>query len=107
MLAQTTATARQIAQANLNNVNVSDSSLIYPEDLFYIYVRSASIAPALPYVERMQGSASVFSSYIIGAANYTFVISNLNGKFGKRNDQFAKVYTDFFLCFINRIHSQQ
>ncbi|CAF0869133.1 unnamed protein product [Adineta ricciae] len=82
VLAQTTTAAKQIAQANLNNINVSDSSLIYPEDLFYIYVRSASIAPALPYVERMQGSASIFSSYIIGAANYTFVISNLNGKFG-------------------------
>ncbi|CAF1580921.1 unnamed protein product, partial [Adineta ricciae] len=82
VLAQTTTTAKQIAQVNLNNINVSDSSLIYPEDLFYVYVSSTSIAPALPYVERMQGSASIFSSYIIGAANYTFVISNLNGKFG-------------------------
>ena len=42
-----------------------------------------SIPPALPYVERMQGDASIFSSYTIGAGNYTFVISNNNGKFGK------------------------
>ncbi|UJR15672.1 hypothetical protein I4U23_002606 [Adineta vaga] len=82
VFAQTTANANQTALYNLNNVNVSDTNLIYPEDLFYIYVRSASISPALPYVERMQGYASIFSTFIIGAGNYTFTISNVNGKFG-------------------------
>ncbi len=57
--------------------------MIYPTDLYSIYVRSVSIAPALPYIERMQGDASIFSSYTIIAVNYTFVISNNAGKFGK------------------------
>jgi hypothetical protein len=63
--------------------DVSDSNLLYPDDLFYIYVRSVSVPPALPYVERVAGDASIFSSYTIGAGNYTFVISNNNGGFGK------------------------
>ena len=85
IFAQTSTAANQTAQANLNNGNAFDTNLLYPDDLFYMHVRSASIPPALPYVERMQGSASVFSSYIIGAGNYTFVISNRDGKFGKTN----------------------
>jgi len=57
--------------------------MIYPIDLYSIYVSSVSIAPALPYIERMRGDASIFSSYTIIAVNYTFVISNNAGKFGK------------------------
>jgi hypothetical protein len=67
----------------LNYGNISDSNLIYPDDLFYIYVRSQSIAPALYYVQRERGYASIFSSYTIGAGNYTFNISNNDGTFGK------------------------
>jgi len=62
---------------------MSDSNLLYPDDLFYIYVGSVSISPALPYVQRMRGYASVFSNYTISAGTYIFVISNINGKFGK------------------------
>lgn len=83
IFAQTNIMASRTAQANLLNTNAVDSNLIYPDDLFYIHVRSSAIPPALPFVERAQGSASVFSSYVIGAGNFTFEISNQNGKFGK------------------------
>lgn len=68
---------------NLNNTNATGSNFIYPDDLFHIHVRSVSIAPALPYIERMQGDASIFTSYTIYAGSYTFFINNNNGQFGK------------------------
>jgi hypothetical protein len=80
---QTTTAANTIAQINFNN-NVFNSSLIYPDDLFQIQVRSVVATPALPYIERTKGYASIFSSYTVIATNYTFVISNNNGKFGKK-----------------------
>jgi hypothetical protein len=80
---QTNTQASTIAQYNLNNANTYDSSLIYPDDLFYIYVRSASLAPALPFVARIQGSASVYTGYTIGAGSYVFVITGSLGRFGK------------------------
>ena len=67
------------------NDTISGSNVLYPEDLFYVHVLSASIPPALPYVERTQGQASIFTGYRIGAVNYTFTITNSNGKFSKRN----------------------
>lgn len=71
-----------MSQTNLNN-SVADSSLIYPDDLFQIYGRSQYVAPALSYIERTKGYGSIFTSYTIIALNYTFVISNNNGQFGK------------------------
>jgi hypothetical protein len=84
VFAQTTAEAAIIAENNFNS-SVIDSNLIYPDDLFQIYVRSISVAPALSYIERTKGYASIFSSYTIIAVDYTFNISNDNGKFGKNN----------------------
>jgi hypothetical protein len=85
VFAQTSTQAGITAQANLNNPNGFESSLIYPDDLFYIYVRSASLPPILPYVERMQGDASVFTGYTVGAGSYVFVITSSQGRFGKIN----------------------
>ncbi len=83
IFAQTNANAKNQANYNANMGNVSGSNLLYPDDLFYIYVRSVSVPPALPYVERVAGDASTFTNYTVGSVNYTFVISNLNGGFGK------------------------
>jgi hypothetical protein len=81
----------------LNNANTYDSSLIYPDDLFYIYVRSASLAPALPFVARIQGSASVYTGYTIGAGSYVFVITSSLGTFGKIiNWKYSSI---FVFCF--------
>jgi hypothetical protein len=85
IFARTSANATLQANNNANTGNVTGSNLLYPDDLFYIYVRSISVPPALPYIERAAGDASIFSSYTIGAVNYTFVISNINGRFGKIN----------------------
>ena len=85
VFAQTTTSANTTAYANLNNVNASGDNLIYPDDLFYIHVRSREIAPALSYVQRQEGFASVFSSYTISAVNHVFMISNENNTFGKIN----------------------
>ncbi|CAF3955011.1 unnamed protein product, partial [Adineta steineri] len=82
IFSQTTTNANVTAQYNFNNAAITDSNLLYPDDLFYIYVRSTSTTPALYYVERMQGYGSVFTSYIVGAGNYTFTITNINGQFG-------------------------
>lgn len=81
--AQTTTNASIVANNNLNNDNVSGDNFLYPTDLFKIYVRSVSIPPALYFIERTQGLASVFSSYTLITGNFTFNISNENGKFGK------------------------
>lgn len=88
VFSQTTEAAGRLAQGNLNSTDISDSNAIYPDDLFYIHVRSVAIPPALPYVERTQGSASIFNRYIIGAGNYTFIITNNNGKFSKKRLEF-------------------
>ncbi|CAF0850637.1 unnamed protein product [Rotaria sp. Silwood1] len=82
VFAQTNDNATATAQYNRNNTSTSGSNLIYPDDLFQIYVRSVSIPPALSYIERTQGDASIFSSYAIVAGSYTFNISNNDGKFG-------------------------
>ncbi|CAF3404455.1 unnamed protein product [Rotaria sp. Silwood1] len=82
VFAQTNDNAIATAQYNRNNTSTSGSNLIYPDDLFQIYVRSVSIPPALSYIERTQGDASIFSSYAIVAGSYTFNISNNDGKFG-------------------------
>jgi PPE-repeat protein len=84
VFAQTDTEANITAQNNLNS-SVVDINLIYPDDLFQIYVRSQFVAPALAYIERTKGYASIFSSYTIIAVNFTFVISNDNGTFGKNN----------------------
>jgi hypothetical protein len=84
VFAQTDAEANITAQNNLNSSTV-DSNLIYPDDLFQIYVRSIFVAPALSYIERTQGYGSIFTSYTIIAVNFTFVISNNNGQFSKNN----------------------
>jgi len=84
VFAQTDDEANTTAQNNLNS-SVVDSNLIYPDDLFQIYVRSKFVAPALPYIERTKGYGSIFTSYTIIAVNFTFIISNDNGKFGKNN----------------------
>ncbi|CAF3697466.1 unnamed protein product [Rotaria sordida] len=81
VFARTSNNANATAQFNLNNSGVFDENLIYPDDLFQISVRSISIPAALPYIQ-IQGSASLFSSYSVVAGNYTFNISNNNGKFG-------------------------
>jgi hypothetical protein len=73
-------------------LNVSDSNLLYSQDLFYIHVKSVGIAPVLSYVQTQQGIGSVFSSYTIGAGNYTFVISNINGTFGKITERFIFLF---------------
>ncbi len=83
VFAQTTSAAATTAQNNLNN-NVADANRIYPDDLFQIYVRSVAISPALSYIQRVQGDASIFSSYSITSASLTFNISNNNGNFGKQ-----------------------
>lgn len=88
VFSRTTDAARRLAEQNLNNVNIANSDVIYPDDLFYVHVRSVAIPPALPYVERTQGSASIFNRYIIGARAYTFVITNNNGKFSKEISEF-------------------
>ncbi len=82
VFAQTTADAETTAQNNLNS-NLVDSNLIYPNDLFQIYVRSVAVTPALSYIQRTQGYGSIFSNYTITSATLTFVISNNNGNFGK------------------------
>ncbi len=82
VFARTDAAATVIAQTN-DISNVVDSSLLYSDDLFQIRVRSVSVAPAVPYIERAQGYASIFSSFAIIASGFTFNISNNNGKFGK------------------------
>ncbi|CAF4537768.1 unnamed protein product, partial [Rotaria socialis] len=82
IFARTTSAANATAQENYNNSGTVDSNLILPDDLFEIRVRSVSIPPVLSYVERQVGNASLFSSYSILAGNYTFNISNINGKFG-------------------------
>ncbi len=84
VFAETTTEAATTAQYNFNN-NLTDINLIYPDDLFQIYVQSKFVAPALSYIERTQGYGSIFSSYMIVAVNLTFNISNDNGKFGKNN----------------------
>jgi hypothetical protein len=83
VFAETTNAAATIAQNNLNN-NVFDSSLIYPDDLFQIYVRSIVATPALFYIQQTQGYGSIFSAYTVITSSYTFVISNNNGKFSKK-----------------------
>jgi hypothetical protein len=83
VFARTNAAAGIIAQNNLNS-NVPNSNLLYPADLFEIRVRSVLVPPALPYIERAQGDASIFSSFtILTNNNYNFSISNNNGRFGK------------------------
>ncbi|CAF4415936.1 unnamed protein product, partial [Rotaria sp. Silwood2] len=82
VFAQTTDSARALAQFNQNYSTNFDTNAIYPDDLFQIYVRSVSIPPALSYIERTQGDASIFSSYSIVTENYSFNISNNDGKFG-------------------------
>ncbi len=82
VFAQTTSAAATTAQNNLNS-NVIDSNLIYPNDLFQIYVLSVAVSPALSYIQRVQGYGSIFSSYNITSVSRTFTISNNNGNFGK------------------------
>lgn len=84
VFSRTTDAARRVANLNMMNDAISGSNILYPEDLFYVHVRSAAIPPALPYVERSQGQASIFTGYTIGSGNYTFTITNINGKFGKK-----------------------
>jgi hypothetical protein len=77
VFARTNAAAGIIAQNNLNS-NVPNSNLLYPADLFEIRVRSVLVPPALPYIERAQGDASIFSSFtILTNNNYNFSISNI------------------------------
>jgi len=80
-----TTDAAQIAAQNYEVNNVSDANVIYNDDLFEIYVQSTGLAPVIPYISQTFGYGSVFSAYTINAsaANYTFVISNNNGQFGK------------------------
>ncbi len=82
VFAETTADAATMAQNNLNSSAI-DSNLLYPDDLFQIYVQSKFVAPALSYIERTQGYGSIFTNYTIIAVNFTFAISNNNGQFGK------------------------
>ena len=82
VFAQTTETARIRAEYNFLNVS-GDLDLIYPDDLFKVYVRSKYVAPALSYIERTKGYGSIFTSYSIIALNYTFEISNDNGQFSR------------------------
>ncbi len=84
VFAQTDAEASIIAENNLNSSGF-DINLIYPDDLFQIYVYSTFVAPALFYIERTRGYGSIFTSYTIIAVDFTFVISNNNGTFGKNN----------------------
>ncbi|CAF3944032.1 unnamed protein product, partial [Rotaria magnacalcarata] len=81
IFAQTTDEANATAHKNLVNT-ISDINLIYPDDLFKIYVRSVFVAPALRYIEREKGHGSIFSSYTIVTEIFTFDISNNDGKFG-------------------------
>ncbi|UJR30966.1 hypothetical protein I4U23_018478 [Adineta vaga] len=80
VFAQTTDAARVRAENNAAS-NVSDVNLIYPDDLFRIYVRSVMVSPVLSYIERTQGYGSIFTSYTIITDSVSFVISNNNGKF--------------------------
>jgi hypothetical protein len=82
VFAQTTTEAATTAQNNFNN-NVTDINLIYPDDLFQIYVRSVISTPVLSYIQRTKGYASIFSSYSIIAGNFNCTISNNNGQFGR------------------------
>lgn len=82
IFAQTTKEAERRAENNLN-LNISNSNLIYPDDLFIIHVHSISATPAIPYIERTQGYGSIFSNYTIRANKFIFIIGNNNGKFGK------------------------
>ncbi|CAF3508982.1 unnamed protein product [Rotaria socialis] len=81
IFAQTTDEAKAIAYKNLVNT-IFDINLIYPDDLFTIYVRSTFVPPALRYIEREKGHGSIFSSYTIVTEIFTFGISNNDGKFG-------------------------
>ncbi|UJR30967.1 hypothetical protein I4U23_018479 [Adineta vaga] len=81
VFAQTTDAARVRAENNTAS-NISDVNLIYPDDLFRIYVRSVMVSPVLSYIERTQGYGSIFTSYTIITDSVSFVISNNNGKFG-------------------------
>ncbi|CAF2923310.1 unnamed protein product [Rotaria sp. Silwood2] len=95
VFAQTTTKAQTIAQNNLHS-NALNINLIYPDDLFQIYVRSIFVPPVLSYIERTHGYGSVFSSYTIIAVRFTFVISNNNGKF--RNEYFKSIINKLIMC---------
>ena len=82
IFAQTTADANSTAHVNAIN-NPGATELIYPDDLFEIYVRSVVATPALFYIEQTQGYGSIFSSYTIITTQLSFTISNENGKFGR------------------------
>jgi len=95
IFAQTTNNASQQARLNDANVNINGDGFLFSSDLFEIRVRSAQLAPAMAYVERMQGTASVFTAYTIVAANNTYRISKIDDKFGKKR----KCHFEFFHCF--------
>ena len=83
IFARTTTAAKTVATNHEAN-NKTASDFIYPDDLFEIDVRSVRTTPVAPYIAQTQGYGSIFSSYTIMAVNYTFVVSNINGQFGKK-----------------------
>lgn len=99
IFARTTNDTTQQANNNDRTGNITGDSLLYPSDLFSIQVRSEELPPAMYYVERTQGKASVFTSYAIIAMNNTYNISKINDKFGKRNFNFNIISKTFFIYF--------
>jgi hypothetical protein len=82
ILAQTSVNANRTAYLNMD-ATASAMDLIYPTDLFAVYVQCELLPPALLFVEREHGFGSVFTSYMISTHAFNFTIGNNQGKFSE------------------------